>query len=142
LLLKVQLDYLVGQIAHRLSGALQTTIQKELTRMTDVVADLSAQVSATLATLDDLLAKHQADVTALAAIPVTPDNTAALEAQIAALKDGTDKVRAALASVATATAASAASAAAPAAPAAAPAPTAPAESAAPAAAPAAPGTTA
>ena len=106
--------------------------------MVDVVADLQAQVTATLGVLNDLLAKHQSDVAALAAIPVTPDNTASLEAQIAALKDGTDKVVAAFATVASANAATTASAPAPAAPAAAPAPSAPAESAAPAAPAAAP----
>jgi cell division protein FtsB len=148
-LLKIQIDYLVGHITSRLAGVLQSTIKKELSPMVDVVADLRAQVQETLAAVNALLAQHADDVAKLAAIPVTPDNTADLEAQIAALKDGTAKVTAALASATAAVAAPVASAGAAAAPADAPAPAAPADSAAPtapaeapAATPAAPGTTA
>lgn len=65
--------------------------------MVDATADLTAEVTDALATLNGLVTQLEADVAALANIP--PDNTAALEAQIARLTAGVVAAKAALAPV-------------------------------------------
>lgn len=62
----------------------------------DVVKEVSDQVDVTLAVMSNGLAEIQKDLAALASIPIVPDNTAAIEAQLARLKDGTDKLAAGL----------------------------------------------
>ena len=65
--------------------------------MIDATADLTAEVTDALATLNSLVVQLEADVAKLATIP--PDNTAALEAQIARLTQGVVAAKAALAPV-------------------------------------------
>lgn len=65
--------------------------------MVDAVADLTAQTDATLAGLTALVTEIQKDVALLAATP--KDNTDAVEAQVARLKEGTDAAAAALAAL-------------------------------------------
>lgn len=62
----------------------------------DVVKEVSDQVDITLAVMSNGLAEIQKDLAALASIPIVPDNTSAIEAQLARLKDGTDKLAAGL----------------------------------------------
>lgn len=65
--------------------------------MADATADLTAEVSDALTTINGLVTQLEADVAKLATIP--PDNTAALEAQIARLTAGVNAAKVALAPV-------------------------------------------
>lgn len=60
----------------------------------DVVKDMAAQVDDTLTVMANSVAEIQKDLANLASIPA--DNTAAIEAQIARLKTGTDALAASL----------------------------------------------
>lgn len=60
----------------------------------DVVKDMAAQVDDTLTVMANSVAEIQKDLANLASIP--PDNTAAIEAQIARLKTGTDALASSL----------------------------------------------
>jgi paraquat-inducible protein B len=106
-LLQVQLDYLANKVTAHVAGYLKALIKQEIRPMVDVVADLAAQVDSTLSVLNGLLATVAADVEALKNIPVIPDNTQALEDQIAKLKVGTDAAVAAAAALANPTGAAA-----------------------------------
>ena len=88
---------LIDRMTQRFAGQVRTIIKEELQAMADATADLTAEVTDALATLNELVAQLEVDVTALANIP--PDNTAALEAQIARLTAGVVAAKAALAPV-------------------------------------------
>jgi phage shock protein A len=91
------MDRLIDQIAERLAVKVRAAIKEGFDTMVDATADLTAEVSDALTTLNALVVQLEADVAALANIP--PDNTAALEAQIARLTQGVVAAKAALAPV-------------------------------------------
>ena len=88
---------LIEKMTERFAEQVRTIIKEELQAMVDATADLTAEVTDALATLNELVAQLEVDVAALAKIP--PDNTAALEAQIARLTQGVTAAKAALAPV-------------------------------------------
>lgn len=85
----------IDKIAKRLADHLRVVIQEGNTAMVDAVADLTAGVTDALAEIDTIVTQLETDIAALANIP--PDNTAAIEAQVAKLTTGVAAARTALA---------------------------------------------
>src|ERR1035437_1743993 len=84
----------IERIADRLVDRLRVIIQEGNKTMVDAVKDLTAGVDDALAELTTIVTQLEADILALANIP--PDNTAAVEAQVAKLSAGVAAARAAL----------------------------------------------
>lgn len=90
-------EHEIEELARRLSVHVREIVKQELKPMADAVADLTVEVTATLTDLSGLVTALQADIVLLSNIPA--DNTAAIEAQVARLKVGSDAAAALLATL-------------------------------------------
>lgn len=95
--LERELDYIASRLETRLESRLRAIIRQERQKMVDVVADLTAQVGATLDGIGTIVSAVQADVAKLvAAQGSSPVDVQALETLIGNLKTGTDNAVAAV----------------------------------------------
>ena len=91
-LLEHEICAIAEKIAVRLVPHIQAIIHKEIRPMVDAVADLTAESAVVIADFAALMAEVTTLVNELATTPV--DNTVAVEAQVARLKQASDAAEA------------------------------------------------
>lgn len=95
---------LARDLAQDLDGRIRAIVKQELKPMVDAVKDLSDEVTLVLADIGLLATAVQTDTALLAKLasePPSEDNSAAIAAQTARLKTGTDGIAALIASIST-----------------------------------------